>query len=246
MHIKTVGIIGFGRFGRLLADLFADDFEVRYYKRGLANPDALQEAASADAVFFSVAMLYLEEVVRKAKPFIRSDAAILDVCSVKLHPERVFREHFDMKNVLLTHPMFGPDSAKGGLTNLPIVLCPNSDTRPDLLAYWDAYFRGKGLRAIHMSADAHDRNTAHSLCMTQLLGRVLESMKVTSSEIDTESFRNLLKLRDIAINDSKDLFRGLQTLNPYAKPMRAVLKTSLETIEASLDAGPQNEMNEGT
>ena len=61
MHIKTVGIIGFGRFGKLLADIFADDFEVRYYKRGLANPDALQEAASADAVFFSVAMLYLEE-----------------------------------------------------------------------------------------------------------------------------------------------------------------------------------------
>ena len=87
VHIKTVGIIGFGRFGRLLADIFADDFEVRYYKRGLANPNALQEAASADAVFFSVAMLYLEEVVKKAKPFIRSDAAILDVCSVKLHPE---------------------------------------------------------------------------------------------------------------------------------------------------------------
>lgn len=238
MHIKTVGIIGFGRFGRLLADILSDDFEVRHYKRGLANPNALQEAASADAVFFSVAMLYLEEVVKKAKPFIRSDAAILDVCSVKLHPERVFREHFDMKNVLLTHPMFGPDSAKNGLTNLPIVLCPNADTRPDLLHYWDGYFRGKGLRAIHMSADAHDKNTAYSLCMTQLLGRVLERMKVTSSEIDTESFRNLLNIRDIAANDSMDLFRGLQTLNPYAKEMREVLKTSLEAIEECLNTDP--------
>lgn len=241
MNIKTVGIIGFGRFGRLLADIFAGDFKVRYYKRGLPNPNALQEAASADAVFFSVAMLYLEEVVNKAKPFIRSDAAILDVCSVKLHPERVFREHFDMKNVLLTHPMFGPDSAKNGLTNLPIVLCPNADTRPDLLQYWDAYFRGKGLRTIHMSSDAHDRNTAHSLCLTQLLGRVLEGMKVTSSEIDTESFRNLLKIRDIAANDSRDLFRGLQTLNPYAKQMREAFKTSLEAIEESLDTDPPTE-----
>ena len=75
-----VSIIGFGRFGRLLAEILKPDFDVAVYSRRdirkeLAHDGyravGLEESMDGDAVFFAVPISSFEEVVRQAEPFIR-------------------------------------------------------------------------------------------------------------------------------------------------------------------------------
>ena len=136
--------------------------------------------------------------------------------------------------MLPSHPMFGPDSIKKGLKDLPIVFCTEK-TPPEISAYWQGYFRSKGLKVVEMSAEQHDRTTAYSLCLTQYLGRIIGRMGVISTEIDMQSFKNLMQMKEISCNDSLELLQDLSTLNPYAKEMRNHLKKELLALDNLLD-----------
>ena len=47
----------------------------------------------------------------------------MDTCSVKVHPVRAMLEAVPVENpVIGTHPMFGPDSAGGGVDGLPMLV----------------------------------------------------------------------------------------------------------------------------
>lgn len=231
----TVGIIGYGRFGKLLGGILADTFAIRPYDAGFSTGHSLQEAASSDALFLAVPIVALESAIEMIRPFVGPETQILDVCSVKLHAEALLTRHFPSENVLPTHPMFGPDAAKGGLKGLPMALCPTAGTRPSLVAFWSAFFETQGLDVQIMSCDAHDRITAHSLCLTQFLGRALGQMGLHPSNIDTANFKALLSIRDMAVNDSYQLFEGLQRFNPYAETMRESLIASLGETHKKLE-----------
>lgn len=86
-----------------------------------------------------------------------------------------------------------------------------------------------------MTADEHDRTMAYSLCLTHLLGRAADRLDLTMSPSDTESFRQLLEIRRIACNDTPQLFRDMQTSNPYATEMRQRLIAALDDIEHELE-----------
>ncbi len=260
--VKTVGIIGFGRFGRLLAQGLAQDFELRVYD---SNPEAAQlhthfhslnEVASSDAVFLCVPIIAFEETVRAIAPFLRSGTLVLDVCSVKLFPEQVMKSLLpEDVYILPTHPMFGPDSAKHGWTGLPFVLCPveqslvlghsslvlgkeaskreaHNARYQQLCAFWREYLaERKQCKVVEMSSEEHDRTTAYTLCLTQLLGRALGNIGIKPSAIDAQSFKYLLQMKEISYNDSMDLLIGLHTYNPFAAAMRQRLRGELEALE---------------
>lgn len=244
MTIQTIGIIGYGRFGKLLATSLAQDFQVFVFDSALP-PAPLQErihavslprALGADCIFICVPIVALEGVVCEIAPLLPEGTPVLDVCSVKLHPARILREHLRPRAPILpTHPMFGPVSAKDGWANLPFVLCPEEDATPDeqrLLDFWRSYITTKqGARVITMSADEHDRITAYNLCLTQLLGRVLGNIGIQPSSIDAQSFKHLLSMKDMSYSDSMELLIGMHCYNPYSAEMRGRLLRELEHIE---------------
>jgi prephenate dehydrogenase len=237
MKINEVGIIGFGRFGKVLADILCEDFDLFVFSHHGINSEknkhvkeaSLDIAASRDAVFLAVQMGKFEKSLRECLYYLKRGSVVIDVCSVKLLPLKIMSELLpEGVHMLLTHPMFGPDSVGDGLKNLPLVLCPEK-TPTEIKEYWRNYFKSKGLKVVEMSADEHDRTTAYSLCLTQFLGRIIDRMGIKSTPIDMRSFKNLLMMREISCNDTFELLKDLSNLNPYAKEMRERLKK--ETIE---------------
>jgi prephenate dehydrogenase len=260
MTIQTVGIIGYGRFGKLLAGALRQDFRVRVFDSAfdstapaqwnmgseiLPPPQgderlrflSLEATAESDAVFLCVPILHFDEAARRLAEYIPRASVVLDVCSVKLYPAKILRERVrPVAPILPTHPMFGPVSARDGWTDLPFVFCPEPDAGDDeraALEFWSDYVQQThGARALTMSADEHDRVTAYNLCLTQLLGRALGAMGIRSSAIDAESFKRLLAMKDMSYSDSMDLLIGMHRFNPYAAEMRERLIGELAALDA--------------
>jgi prephenate dehydrogenase len=246
----TVGIIGFGRFGRVLADGLQHDFELRIhdpfadFTTTPHTASTLAQTAACDAVFFCVPIIHFEEAVANAAPHLCSGATVLDVCSVKMFPEHVMKRFVQEDvHIIPTHPMFGPDTAKQGWQDLPLAFCPLQTTASDDAAYkhsctfWRTYFaQTKGCTVTELSSEEHDRITAYTLCLTQLLGRVLGNIGIKASPIDAQSFKHLLRMKEISYNDSMELLIGLHKYNPFAAEMRSRLQEEFWAVEPFLQA----------
>lgn len=135
----TVGIIGFGRFGQFVAKTFskyanvigtsrsdytkiASDMGAKYIP--LSDLESFVMEDDLDVVVVAVSIVSFEDTVKDLVPHLKkrieakgpgSCPLIVDVLSVKEHARKVFLEHLPVEcDVLCTHPMFGPDSAKHG------------------------------------------------------------------------------------------------------------------------------------
>jgi prephenate dehydrogenase len=232
---KQVGIIGLGRFGNLLRDILSRDFTVKGFDPQRRTSEPLEEVAASDTLIFCVPISGLEDALTNALPYIREDAAILDVCSVKVRPVEIMNRRLPASvRILPTHPMFGPDSWTKGTRPLPFVLCPTNRTPPADYERFRTYLETREFNIVRMTPEEHDRTMAYSLCLTQLLGRAIDSLGVRESPSDTASFRNLLDIRRMSCNDTRQLFREMQTFNPYAGEMRRRLIAVLNDIEREL------------
>ena len=60
-------------------------------------------------------------------------------------------------------------------------------------------------------------------------------MGVESTEIDMQSFKNLMRMKEISCNDTFQLLKDLSTLNPYAKEMRTRFKQETAALEKLLE-----------
>jgi prephenate dehydrogenase len=239
---ETAGIIGLGRFGKLLYEIIESDFVLKAYDvdeaahAGFVKRAPLREVANSHLVFLCVPINHLETVLLEIKDDLRETVAVIDVCSVKLEPALLMERILPLQvDILPTHPIFGPSSAAAGIRGLPFVLCPTSRTSPSILSFTSEYLKRLGFRVLQMTCDEHDRITAYSLCVTQLLGRILGKLNLGPSPSDTQAFRDLLGIRDIALNDTLELFLNLQTKNPYAKEMREAFGTALDQIEQEIN-----------
>ena len=120
-----IGVIGFGRFGQLMAGYLAKDFTVKVFNRsdksaGIvrtgAVPATLAEACDQKFVILSVPISTMREMLKKVSPLLRPDAVVADVCSVKVYPVEWMVEALPPSvSILGTHPMFGPGQ-RGGIS----------------------------------------------------------------------------------------------------------------------------------
>ena len=218
--MKKISIVGMGRFGKTLHLLLKDDFEVGVFHHDSKPADIYN---FADTVFYCVPIESFESIVKKHKNYIKGHL-LIDVLSVKEYPKKICATHLRNTDgrLLLTHPMFGPDSSKEGFRSLPIVLDKNTATHEEYL-FWKLFFEKKGLRVVEMSASQHDKLAANSQGLTHFVGRLLELMKVQPSPIDTLGTKKLFEIMQQTCNDSWQLFENLQTYNSYTKKMRIKL-----------------------
>ena len=92
---KSIGVIGFGRFGRLTTRYLASDFEVVVASRS-ADPTAvaqlgarlgtLAEACAGSIVVPCVPISRMEGVLAAMAPLLGTETLVADVCSVKQYP----------------------------------------------------------------------------------------------------------------------------------------------------------------
>lgn len=234
-----VGIIGYGRFGRLWADVLRAHHEVLVTDRDVTT-DTVSLAELCERcsdIFLCVPINQVEPVVQQLATMIEPGTVVLDTCSVKIHPASVMAAHLGDKaaTLIATHPMFGPDSAAKGVHGLPMVVHLLQGDR-GVYERWVDEFNKLGMQTVCLSPEEHDRLAAYSQGVTHYVGRVLREMELAETPIDTQGFRILRSLIDQTCNDSWELFSDLQMYNPYTQEMRARMESALEAVNDKLGA----------
>lgn len=239
MPKKQIGIIGYGRFGQFWARTLAPHHDVWVNDQMPAKTaDFLplpELCARVDTLFLCVPINQIENVVRAVQPHLRAGMTVFDTCSVKSYPAQMMTEALANQGLTLivSHPMFGPDSAARGMAGLPIVLWPLAGDR-ETYRVWVDFFTGLGLIPVEIPPDEHDRLAAYSQGITHYIGRVLNELKLEPTPIDTQGFKTLLTLIEQTCNDSLELFHDLQHYNPHTQAMRLALEKALNQVYDTL------------
>ena len=236
----TIGVIGFGNFGKLAVSVLSKHFKVLVYdtsKRkdldGIIRKcggvrTGLRETAKCDAVILCTPISKTEEVIRKVVPMMKEKALLLDTCSVKELPCKWLKENAtDTIEVIGTHPMFGPTTSKFNLEKqtwelkgLQIVLCPIKISK-ERLGGIKRFLKILELETIETTPEDHDRQNAKTLSFVHYIGRCLNASGVGHQNIYTPGYRDLLSILPHTTSDNWTLFYDMNNYNPYASPLRA-------------------------
>jgi len=223
-HMK-IGIIGFGAFGQLIArhlnpyfQLYAYDPAADIERAALMHGVtliSLEKVALCDIVILATPVATLERVVAMIAPHLRPGTLVLDVGSVKVGPADTMRlglpAHVD---IVATHPLFGPQSARDGIAGLKIAVCPVRGTRFHRVA---AFLKRKlALDVIITTPEDHDRDAAMVQGLTHLIAKVLVQMEPLPTRMTTKSFDLLMQAVGMVRHDAPEVFQAIEHANPYA------------------------------
>ena len=233
----SVAIVGFGAFGSLLAAALAPHARVTVHDR---CPAARAEAArlgyatpacpgEAGIVVLAVPVQALSGVLAALAPRLRPGQLVVDVCSIKEEPARLMLAALpEGVEILASHPMFGPASARDGLAGRQIVLCPIRGRRWRRLA---AFLRARlRLEVIVTTPEAHDREAALTQGLTHLLARALTSLAEAGParpRIRTRSFELIAEALAMVAGDSPEVYEAVTRANRHVAPLREALLRAL-------------------
>jgi len=238
-----IGIIGFGRFGKLTARYLAEDFEVLVFNRTNKSEEikatggraaSLSSVCQQRIVILCVPISALKDALSEIGRRIKKDAVVVDVCSVKVYPSQWMKTLLpDSVSILATHPMFGPDSAADSLEDQKIFLSP---IRIDKKTYHKikAYLVSKKLAIMESTPEDHDEQIAVSLALTHFIGRTLSEFGAMPLGMDTEGYKRLLHILDVVEHDTWQLFYDMHRYNPYAQEKRVAFMQAMQRINNQL------------
>ena len=238
---QTLGIIGFGRFGRLAAAHLRDHYDVMVYdKEDCSDPaadlgiraESLTDVASCSVVILCVPISSIRSVLEAMTPHLVKGALVADTCSVKEYPISVMKTVLPPHvEILGTHPLFGPDSAATGIEEKKIILCP---VRLKNLPRVSHFLENLGLRVLVSSAEDHDLAMASTQAIVQFLGRAFMDMDLGCPTMATPGYEQLIQIVEVVQNDTWELFHDLQNYNRFDQKMRQKLITALRAIDQNL------------
>jgi prephenate dehydrogenase len=241
-----IGIIGFGRFGKLASHYLAQDFEVFVHTRADkadeisrtgAKAAAIEAVCQQDIIIPCVPISIFKDFLKVIAPLIKPDALVVDVCSVKEYTIQWMREILpDTVSILATHPMFGPDSASDSLKGRKICLCKVKIAENQYRKI-RRYLSAKGLVVIEATARQHDEQIATSLALTHLIGRTLSESGATQLDIDTEGYKRLLHILEVVERDTWQLFTDMHQYNAHARKKRIEFMQVMQNINSRLEQG---------
>lgn len=237
MDVRSLGIIGYGQFGRFIDALAREhlqEIEVRVAPRG--DHAALKMACASDLVVLCVPIAAYLDVARGIAPLLGPASVVVDVATVKSHTVRALREA-GITRLIATHPMFGPYSyEKQGrsLKGLRIALTETTLSRDERDALVKC-LESAGLRVLSMTSDEHDRLIAETLFVTHLVGQVIHRGGFERTQIDTVSFGYLMDAVESVAHDEV-LFRDVFQYDPYCAEVLERFTKSQGDIIATLGA----------
>jgi len=244
MSNKVISVYGYGRFGKVWAEILDEDFHVKVFSRSGIQADEVGPGIeitdekgifTCDALFFCVAISSFEEVLKKSCCYFKKETIFFDTCSVKVFPAGWMKQYLPPESkIIASHPMFGPDSYMQTARKLPMVIC-NVSADTGTLDEWVAYFTAKSLQVELMTPEKHDEMTACSQGITHYVGRVLADLDLHPTCIDTLGYKMILEVIDQTCHDSWQLFLDLQNYNPYAGKMRQRLADSIGRVNSAFE-----------
>jgi prephenate dehydrogenase len=242
--VSTVGLMGFGAFGRLMARHLQPHLALRVCDpfrppeadpsgKGLEPCDARGVGAS-DIVILAVPVDAIPAALAELRPHLRAGALVLDVGSVKIGPAQAMQADLpEDVEIIGTHPLFGPQSARHGIRGLKIALCPiRGGSAPRIAAFLR---KALGLQVIVTTPDAHDREVAMVQGLTHLIAKILVRMEPLPQRMTTASFDLLMQATEMVRHDAPNVFMAIERANPHARAVRDRFFSLAEEMRALLE-----------
>jgi prephenate dehydrogenase len=241
--MKKVGLIGFGRFGKLLNQQISKTVSVNVHDpwqaqnaeyRNIPFCD-LSEVCANELLIVAVPVSAISELSRSIARYLKPNTTVMDVCAVKKYPLQVLEKNLPENIYLLgSHPLFGPDSVQDSLQDHIMILTPYripANRVADLKKFWTGF----GIKIVEMTADEQDRLMAWSLALTHFLGRGLHDLPLPDTAVSTRDFQHLIQLTKKINLDTWELFEDMHHFNPYTKEMRRLLLEAMQSLKEKLD-----------
>jgi prephenate dehydrogenase len=244
---RSLAILGYGRFGRALADLALDaGLAVRAWDPVAEVPGPLRVASldelcrGTDVVVPATPVRALRAALCELRSRLSPEQLVIDVSSVKLAPLRDLTEVLgDEIPWALTHPLFGPSSVALGEHPLTVVVCPSAP-RLDAARRATRFWEGLGCVVVEQDADAHDRVMAATHALAFFVSKGLLDVGAGDNvPFAPPSFQAVARTIEAVRSDASHLFRTIQSDNPYAAEARARLLTALSDIHRRLEGEPE-------
>jgi prephenate dehydrogenase len=239
-------MLGFGAFGKLIAHhlhvhfpLYVFDPIVPLIEAG-AQPRVvfanIETVGRCEIVILAVPVDEISSAIKAIRPHLRPGTIVLDVGSVKVQPTDVMRAELpDFVDIVGTHPLFGPQSARSGIKGLKIAICPiRGGSAPRIAAFLK---HALGLRVFLTTPDAHDREAAMVQGITHLIAKVLVRMEPLPTRLTTASFDLLVQATEMVRHDAPSVFWAIERANPHAASVRERFFALAEETRLLLESG---------
>lgn len=226
---SSIGLMGFGAFGRLIVRHLQPHLPIIVFDPAQAITDnaagkglragSIAEVAACEIVILAMPVDRLAEAVASLRSHLGQGTIVLDVGSVKIEPARLLLAGLpDTVEIVGTHPLFGPQSARNGIAGLKIALCPIRGGSVFRIA---AFLRAAlKLDVILTTPDAHDRDMAMVQGLTHLVAKILVSMEPMPRRMTTRSFELLMQATEMVRHDAPGVFMAIEAANPHARAVR--------------------------
>ncbi|MBN2365554.1 MAG: prephenate dehydrogenase [Calditrichaeota bacterium] len=242
--MKSIGLVGFGRFGKLLYKQLKDRTEFNIY-----DPDKitqqkqenipfckLEQVCRKSLIILAVPVSAIMEITAKISDLVSPETIVMDVCAVKQYPLKVLQNRLPSDiQIIGTHPLFGPDSVQKTMEGHLMIISPQRISLKNMKLFRD-FWEGLGIRLIEMEPEDHDRLIAWTLGLTHFLGRALKQLPLPDAAIATRDYQNLIHLTEKINRDTWELFEDMHRYNPFTVEMRRQLLQSLNSLKDKLDA----------
>ncbi len=238
----TIGIIGYGDFGKLtytLAKKHVPRVDIKVFTRSHKTDNklffSLKEVCQSDVLFLSVPISAFKATLEQIIPYIKKDTVIVDVAAAKVYPAKILKEHSEELSYITTHPLFGPfgyEKRKHSLSGLRVVVSEHNLSQ-DIYSSILSFLKNLGLVVIEMSPDEHDKFIAETLFLTHLIGQVVHQGGFERTSIDTPSFGFVMDAVESVRHDTP-LFKDVFTHNPHCADVLRRFKEALKKTESLL------------
>ncbi|TCR69751.1 prephenate dehydrogenase [Bosea sp. BK604] len=242
----SVGLMGFGAFGRLMARHLQPHLRLAVFDpaqeipasaegKGLARAD-LAGIGACDIVILAMPVAEMPAAIAALRPHLKAGAIVLDVGSVKIGPALAMQADLPAHvEIIGTHPLFGPQSGRHGIRGLKIALCPIRGSSAWRIG---AFLRkALGLTVIMTTPEAHDREAAMVQGLTHLIAKILVGMEPLPRRMTTASFDLLMQATEMVRYDAPGVFLAIERANPHAKAVRDQFFALAEEMRVLLENG---------
>ncbi len=241
---SKVAILGYGRFGRALAQLARDGgLGVSAYDPAaevpgpLAAASAAQLASEAFDIVLAVPTAETKNALMSLEPHLTARHVVMDVGSVKCGVVQAMTEVLGQRVPwVATHPLFGSSTIALGERPLLAVVCPNS-IHPQAASRARAFYERIGCIVTEQDAAEHDRAMAHTHALAFFVAKALVDMEAGGGlPFTPPSFRAMARTVEMVRTDAAHLFLPIQRENPYAAEARQEFLDTLSKVHNQLEA----------
>jgi prephenate dehydrogenase len=246
MTAIDVAILGYGRFGRALAQLVTEaGLSVRAFDPVAEIPPEQRAASTRDLVqgasfvVVAVPVPRIHAALVDLRSHLTPAQIVLDVGSVKVGPVATLTEVLGASIPwVATHPLFGPLSLALAERPLRVVLCP----APASLGHAEAAVKVRalyeriGCEVIEQTPEGHDRVMAHTHALTFFVAKgMIDAGAGMEVPFAPPSFQAIARAIETVRSDAGHLFSAIARENPFAGEARKQLVVALSAIDRALD-----------